>query len=428
MELVPPKHHTIRVGHINFCQFCGSEKLAQILDMGHQALPNTVLTKDERNKEAIIYPLRLVWCKDCCSAQTDYCVDKNIVYHQGYPYKTGATTELVEYFAKFSEEIISKYNLNPKSLVVDIGSNDGTFLSHFKRMGVSVIGVEPTNTAIIANGNDVKTLQTFFDDDVAQEIISSYGQVDVVLASNVFERIDNIGDVITGIELLLKDDGVFILEFHSLLAIVTGGQFDAIYHEHLKIFSLHSLIKLFGYYNMTIIAAEHGFGSRHNLKIYVAKGKDKKVEQSIANFLKIEKESGLLELETYLKFAERAKKTKRDFVIGVTHMISEGKRVVANSCPARLVIPLNYFGADTDLIPYVAENPVSPKIGMYVPGSLIPIVANTILLKEQPDYILILAYNYADIIVKQLKSKGITSDFIIPLPDFRIIKSKDVIL
>jgi hypothetical protein len=421
-----PKYHLLHDGHIDVCQICGSKNLKKILDLGHQPLCNTLLTEDMLQQPETVYPLCMVWCEVCTNAQINYYVDKNKIYHLGYPYKTGATTEVVGYFEDFSKSLISNYQLNSAKLIVDIGSNDGTFLENFQKNNISVVGVEPTNTALLANAKGVKTLQSFFTTEIVNTIRAEHGKADLIVAANVFERINNIGEVMSGIENLLQDDGVFVLEFHSLLAIISGGQFDALYHEHLRIFSVQSLKKLLSYYNLSLVDAEYGFTSRHNMRVYIMKGKNIPCTKSVESFLEKEKDFNLDKLETYVSFADRAKKTKKDFVNGIAKIIDSNKKIVANSCPARLIIPLNYFGIDTDKINYIVENPLSPKVGMYLPINLIPVMSNEILAKDQPDFILILAYNYADNIVKNLKSKGLHSDFIIPLPDFKIIKNEDI--
>ena len=156
----------------------------------------------------------------------------------------------------------------------------------------------------------------------------------------------------------------------------------------------------------------------------VKKGKDRPVSDSVAALLKIEEEAGLYKLETYQKFAERVKKAKKEFLHFLVRADKDGKRVVANSCPGRSSTLLNYYGIDADWIPYIAEQPASLKLGMYLPGKHIPVVNNEILITQQPDYVILLAWHYAKPIMDQLKARGLKSDFIIPLPDFTIVKNE----
>ena len=413
----------IKNGHINKCQICNSNKLNLILDLGHQPLCDTLLTKEMLNQPETTYPLRMFWCEECSLAQLDYCVDGNVVFHPDYPYRTGVTKELVEYLNSMSNSLISKYNLKHNDLIVDLGSNDGTLLAGFKEHGMKVLGVEPTNISKIANQSGIETIQKFFTVDTPNEIKTKCGGASMIIATNMFAHMASIGEVMSGIEALLKDDGVFVFENHYLLDVIQGGQFDTIYHEHLRTYSLKSLIKLFSYYDFTITDVERGSRYGGNIRVHVTKGKNRPVSENVTTLLDLEEDSGLYKLETYRKFAERVKKAKKDFVNFLLKVKNDGKTVVANSCPGRSVTLLNYYGVDTDLIPYIAEQPTSLKLGMFLPGKLIPVINNEILVKEQPDYVILLAWHYAEPIMEQLRIRGLKSNFVIPLPDLNIVKN-----
>jgi len=418
-----PEHHTIKNGHIDKCQVCNSNKLNLILDLGYQPLCDSLLTKEMLNEPETTYPLRMFWCQECSLVQIDYCVDSNIVFHRDYPYRTGITKELVEYHNTMSKLLTSKYNLKHDDLVVDLGSNDGTLLMGFKEQGVQVIGVEPTNIAKIANQNGIETIQKFFTMHVAKEIKNQHGEASLVLSTNMFAHMPTIGEVISGVETLIKHDGVFVLECHYLLDVIQGGQFDTIYHEHLRTYSLKSLIKLFSYYNFTITDVDRASRYGGNIRLHVTRGKDRTVSENVIALLKLEENSGLYKLETYIKFADRVKKAKKDFMNFMYKIKKDGKTIVANSCPGRCVTLLNYYGADAELIPYITEQPTSLKLGMFLPGKHIPIVNNDILIKEQPDYVILLAWHYAEPIMEQLKTRGLKSKFIVPLPDLKIVEN-----
>lgn len=418
-----PEHHMIKNGRIDKCQVCNSSKLNLILDLGHQPLCDSLLTKDMLYQPETTYPLRMIWCEECSLAQIDYCVDGSVVYHPDYPYRTGVTKELVEYQKSMSRSLISKYNLKHDDLVVDLGSNDGTLLTGFKEQGIKVLGVEPTNIAKIANQNGVETIQKFFAVDVANEIKNKHGEASMIISTNMFAHMATIGEVVSGIEILLKHDGVFVFENHYLLDVIQGGQFDTIYHEHLRTYSLKSLVKLFSYYNFTITDVERGSRYGGNIRLHVTKGKNRPVSENVTALLNLEESAGLYKLETYGKFADRVKKAKKDFMNFILKIKDDGKTIVANSCPGRSVTLLNYYGVDADLIPYIAEQPTSLKLGMFLPGKHIPIVNNEILVKEQPDYVILLAWHYAEPIREQLKARGLKSNFVIPLPDLKIVEN-----
>ncbi len=418
-----PDHHMVKNGHLTNCQICNSSKMHLILDLGNQPLCDSLLTKETLNNPEPTFPLRMLWCEECSLAQLDYCVDGNEVYHPDYPYRTGITKELVEYLISMSDSLIQKYNLNQNDLVVDLGSNDGTLLSGFKEHGIKIIGVEPTNIAKIANKKNIETVQEFFTLDVAKNIKTKSGEASLILATNMFAHMATIGEVISGIESLLKPNGVFVFENHYLLDVVRGGQFDTIYHEHLRTYSLKSLIKLFSYYDFTVTDVERGTRYGGNIRVHVTKGKNKNVSKNVESLLKLEEEFGLYELDTYRKFAVRVKTAKKDFMNFLFDMKKEGKTVVGNSCPGRSVTLLNYYGVDSDLLPYIAEQPTSLKLDMYLPGKQIPIVNNEILIQEQPDYVVLLAWHYATPIMNQLKERGLKSNFVIPLPDLKILEN-----
>ena len=417
-----PEHHLVKNGYITNCQVCNSKKLHLILDLGHQPLCDSLLTNETLNEPENTYPLRMLWCEECSLVQIDYCVDGNLVYHPNYPYKSGVTKELVEYQSGISKSLISKYGLNNSDLVIDLGSNDGTLLSGFKKNQINVLGVEPTNIAKIANQDGIETIQNFFDKKVADEIKTKYSEASIILATNMFAHMATIGEVISGIEHLLKDDGVFVFENHYLLDVIERGQFDTIYHEHLRTYSLKSIIKLFSYYDFTVTDVERGSRYGGNIRVHVTKGKNKTVSENVINLLELEEKSGLNKLETYTKFANRVKKAKTDFLNFILEVKKNGKTIVANSCPGRSVTLLNYYGIDSELIPYITEQPSSLKLGMFLPGKHIPIINNEILIKDQPDYVILLAWHYAESIMEQLKSRGLKSTFVIPLPDLTIVK------
>jgi len=418
-----PNHHFVKTGHISRCQVCDSDKLHLVIDLGHQPLCDSLLTKEQLNEPEMTYPLRFFWCENCSLAQIDYCVDGSTVYHPNYPYKSGVTKELVEYQHDMSRSLAAKYGIKESDLVVDIGSNDGTLLKGFKEAKAKVLGVEPTNIAKLANQDGIETIQEFFTEKLGKEMKERYGQASLILATNMFAHMATIGEVVSGIEALLKDDGVFISETHYLLDVINGGQFDTIYHEHLRTYSLKSLIKLFSYYNFTVTDVERGSRYGGNIRVHVTKGKDRPVSDNVKTLLALEESSGLNKLETYQKFAARVQQAKSDFVNFLRDAKAQGKSVIANSCPGRSVTLFNYYGIDSSLVPYITEQPASLKLGMYLPGKHLPVVNNEILIKEQPNYVILLAWHYAGPIMEQLRARGLRSDFIIPLPDFKLIKN-----
>lgn len=426
MKLTYPKHHYVKTGPIKYCQICNSKKLNLVLDLGYQPLCDNLLTKQMLNLPEKTYPLRMVWCENCTGVQIDYCVAGEEVYHPAYPYRSGITRELREYQESMALSLVNKFNLKSNDLVIDIGSNDGTLLKGFKKSGVKTLGVEPTNIAKIANRDGIKTIQAFFDIQTSKEIEKKYGEASLIITTNTFAHMQTIGEFIMGAYNLLKNDGVFINETHYLLDVLKGCQFDTIYHEHLRTYCLKSLIALFNQYDFTVTDVERGSRYGGNIRVYATKGKGRKVSPEVKKLLKIEQEFGLNKLSTYQKFAARVKKARLEFMDFLIKTKKLGKSIVGNSSPARASTLLNYYGVDSELLPYLAEQPTSLKLNLFLPGKHIPIVNNQRLIDEQPDYVVILAWHYAKPIMEQLKARGLKSDFIIPLPDFKIVKNSKV--
>jgi SAM-dependent methyltransferase len=421
-----PEHHAIKTGPITYCQICNSRNLHTVLDLGHQPLCDTLLTTEMLDHPEKMYPLRMIWCGDCTNVQIDYCVEGSEVYHPNYPYKSGVTKELVEYQVKIAEGLIKKYNLKKGDFVVDIGSNDGTLLSGFQGTGVKAVGVEPTNIAKIANANGIETVQAFFNIETSKKVKKMHGEASLIITTNTFAHMQGLGEFIAGAYNLLRDGGVFVSETHYLLDVINGGQFDTVYHEHLRTYSLHGLVALFNQYDFTVTDVERGDRYGGNIRVHVTKGKGHKVADTVTKLLLLEVQSGLDKFQTYEKFAQRVKDARLHFMRFLIDQKEAGKRVVGNSCPGRCVTLLNYYGVDSELIPYLAEQPASLKLGMFLPGKHLPIVVNQRLIDEQPDYVVLMAWHYAKPIMEQLKARGLKSDFVVPLPDFHIVKNKDV--
>lgn len=418
-----PKHHFVKTGHIAACQVCNSNKLHLILDLGHQPLCDSLLTKEMLNNPETSYPLRMIWCQNCTLVQLDYCVDGKLVYHPDYPYRSGITKELAEYQIAMSQSLVKKYSLTKKDLVIDVGSNDGTLLQGFKNQGIKVLGVEPTNIAKIANDAGIKTIQACFDIKLAKKIKQKYGMASLIITTNTFAHVQTLGEFIIGAHLLLKDGGVFINETHYLLDIIARGQFDTIYHEHLRTYSLKAYVELFKQYDFTVTDVERGSRYGGNIRVHATKGKGKTVSPEAKKLLKQEKDFGLGKLTTYTKFAERVKKARLEFMNFLYKTKMSNKHIVGDTCPARSSTLLNYYGVDSQLFPYLSEQPTSLKLNKYLAGKHIPIVNNQRLIDEQPDYVVILAWHLAQPIMERLKARGLKSDFVIPLPDFRIVKN-----
>lgn len=413
--------HNVKPGTLKHCQICGSTSLKLVLDVGHQPLCDSLLTKQQLDEPETYYPLRLLRCPTCTLTQLDFIVEGSTVYHQNYPYRTGITNELKQYQIAMSDELTHRYKLDANSLVVDIGSNDGTLLSGFKQKGIRVLGVEPTNIAKIAQDDGVETIQSFFNEIVANEIVTDYGSASLITASNVFAHMAPLGDVVRGIHTLLKKDGVFVMENHYLVDVLEKAQYDTIYHEHIRTYSLKSLVTLFSYYDMTVFHAERVSRYGGNIRVHVCKKNAHPVEPSVGALLRMEQDLGLGEEAIYEKFRRQTIESRNRLLDLAVTAANKGWHFVGNSCPGRANTLLHFCDINKSLMPYIAEQPTSLKKGLYSPGKHIPVVDNSILFEEQPDYVVLLAWHYAESISAELRRRNLKSKLVQPLPTFKVL-------
>ena len=420
MTTVPD--HDVPPGPLTRCQITGSTDLELVIDLDCQPLCDSLLTKEQLNQPEATYPLRLYMCPESGLAQLDYVVDGSKVYHPEYPYRSGISKELEVYQRAFAKGIVEELGVPPSSLCVDIGSNDGTLLTGFKLQGMRALGVEPTNIARIAREeNGIETIQQFFTEKLAREIVQDYGKAKVITTTNVFAHMAPLGEVVRGIVALLDVDGVFITESHYLLDVVETGQFDTVYHEHIRTYSLKSLVTLFSYYGMEVFDVRRADRYGGNIRAYVARKGTRPISPAVSELLALEVARGLFDPKTYVKFRSRVQESRDKLMTLAYEAHQKGMRFVGNSCPGRCSTLLNYYGMTRDLMPYLAEQPTSLKLGMHLPGKHIPVVNNQILLDEQPDYVVLMAWHYAKPICEQLRARGVKSKFVMPLPDMRIL-------
>ncbi len=415
-------NHDLSPGWIEECQICGSRNLASVIDLGHQPLCDSLLTPEQLKEPETSYPLHLVRCLDCSLVQLDYVVPGDVVYYPEYPYRSGITRELFNHLQRLSVDVVERQSTPKDSLVVDIGSNDGTLLKGFKRQGMRVLGVEPTNIAQIAIQDNIDSVQDFFSERVAEEIVAQHGKAKIITATNMFAHTANLGDITRGVEKLLDEDGVFVLENHYLLDIVEGVQFDSIYHEHLRSYSIKPVVKLFNYYGLEVVDAHRVASYGGSVRMYVARKNASSVSQNLLNLIAEERSAGLYEGAVYDRFRQKAIQCKRDLYNLALTAEKNGQRFVGNSCPGRASTLLNFVGLGKDLMPYLAEQPTSLKLGRHLPGLHQPVVDNAILFSEQPDYVLLLAWHYWEPISQDLRSRGLTSKFVLPLPEIKILE------
>jgi hypothetical protein len=416
-------HHDVEIGKtLDYCQITGSKNLFEAIDLGFQPACSALITRETLREPEVYYPLRLMICPESGLGQLDYVVDGKTLFPTDYSYRPGISTPIRDHLDLITQEIIKLVNLQPKSLCVDVGSNDGTLLSFFKERGMLVQGVEPTNMAKVARKeNKVKTIQEFFTEDVAKQIVKENGKAKVVTFTNVFAHMAPLGEVMRGVSRLLDKDGIFMSESQYLFDVFEGNQFDQIYHDHVRIYSLKSLVKLLEYYGMEVFEAQRLEGREGSIRIHAGWKGQHKVNPDVKKLLALEVEAGLFKESGWENFRKGVERARDEFLELAYKAKKDGKKLVADSCPTRGVVLTNYYGLDTKLLSYVSQIPNTEKVGNYIPGTHNPIVSNEIILKDKPDYILILAWHYSDYIIKNWKAKGVKAKFIVPLPKFKIV-------
>lgn len=420
--MTKPNHDAVP-GKLDHCQITGSKNLFEAIDLGHQPPCDALLTKETINQPEVYYPLRLMICPESGLAQLDYVVDGKIMYPAKYPYRAGVSEPLRVYLRTFADTLVNRFKVSPKSLCVDIGCNDGTLLGGFKKLKMRTLGIEPTDMGKYAKKeNKVEVIQDFFTESVAKKILKDYGKAKIITTTNVFAHIGQLGEVMRGLSQLLDKDGVFMTESQYLLDILERNQFDQVYHEHIRLYSLKSLVTLFPYYGMEVFDVERTVAREGSIRAYAGWKGQHPISPAVGKLLKEEERAGLFKPATWAKFRDRVNKQREIFIKFAHTAKQKGQRFVADSCPGRGTVLVNYYGIDKTLMPYIAQLPNSEKVGKFLPGTHIPVVANDIILKEQPDYVVILAWHYADFIIKNWRAKGLKSKFILPLPTFKIIK------
>lgn len=401
--------HDCPPGPLTRCQICGSDHLRSIIDLGHQPPCAALLTKEQLNEPEATYPLRLMQCEECSLAQLDYVVPADKVYPHDYPYKAGISWPVVQAHKEMAQRLVAGFGAGH---VVDIGSNDGTLLRQFQALGCIVTGVEPTDIAMVARGNGVTTHLAFFTERLAYQL----GKADIITFTNVFAHMGDLGEVMRGICQLLAKDGVVVIENHYLLDVLERNQFDTIYHEHIRTYSLKSLVRLFAQYGMEVFDVERVPRYGGNIRVYVARNGLRRIVPTVSALLELEDEQGLSDPHRWAQFRVDVAHARYECM---EFLNRNAGNVVGCSAPGRASTLLNYFGVAPDLLPYTGELADSLKLGKYLPGCHIPVVSNKRITDEQPEYLMLLAWHYGAEIAKRLRAEGVKSKFIVPLPCFQ---------
>jgi hypothetical protein len=379
-------------------------------------------TVGERPHEQPGYPAELLRCTTCQLVQIGLIVDPAILFPPEYPYTSGTTRILRENFAELQRESTALLGLRATGLVVDIGSNDGTLLENFRAAGHPVCGVEPTLMANLANERGVRTIMSFFGPAAASRVVKECGKAHVVTATNVFAHIEGIHEIVDSVLAMLVDDGVFITESHYLMALIETLQYDTIYHEHLRHYSVESIAYLLKMHGLEVIHAKRIPTHGGSIRVYAARSGARKVAPTVQQLLAEERAAGPLS-DRLTAFRRRVARSKVELHALLRDVLADGSRIYGVGAPSRASTLINYVGLDREILERVVEVKGSYKVGKYMPGTLVPVVDEGELFSTQPEIALLLSWHIADELMPKLRARGFEGEFLIPLPTPRVVST-----
>jgi SAM-dependent methyltransferase len=406
------------------CRMCDSLNISEAMSLTPTPPGNDFLSLDELSREEEVYPLDLYFCEDCFHIQLGHVVNPKILYQKNYTYVSSTSSLFVKHLESYADNMISRFKLKGGSLVVDLGSNDGTCLSFFKSKGIRVLGVDPATEVVkIANENQIETINEFFNYEVAVSIQKKYGNVDFITSHNACAHIDNLIDVVSGVEFLLKKNGIFVLEVGYFVDVYSNTWFDTIYHEHVDFHTVAPFEKLFSRVGMELIGVERITPQGGSIRVMAQKkgGKFKR-DKSIDTLIKIESMLELNKLKTLQKFDEKINIVKNSLHKLLHRLKDDGKIIAGFGAPTKATTLMSHFGIDETILDFIVDdNPL--KQGLYTPVSHIPVLSSSQIYERKPDYVLILAWNFAEPIMKKHnKYAKEIGKFILPMPEPQIIE------
>lgn len=396
--------------HTN-CRVCNSNRLISYIHLGNLPLSNNLCKTEYDFSDK--YPLEVLLCESCGLSQLSIVVDPKLLFEH-YVYRSSISKTFVNHCYEMAVDLKERYNLSENSIMIDIAGNDGTLLKEFKSViGLGILNIDPAvNLGTICKAKGIPVLTKFWSKRTAQELFNSLpGQVDLITATNVIAHVDDLHDFMEGVKILLKPKGVLVLEFPYLIDFIENGEFDTIYFEHLSYMSLRPLDLLCWKHDLAITGVEKQDIHGGSLRVHITHG-DKYFQMH----------ERVLSLKDYQQFAYNAKRTIERFYNELKSLKSSGKKIAAFAASAKGNTLLNCAKINWGTISYIVDE-TPEKIGCYSPGTQIPIVSTLELMARPPDYLVILSWNFAEEIIVKCNYLGYRGDYIIPIPEFKIIKN-----
>lgn len=401
------------------CRVCNS-LIIKFLSLGKMPLVNSFLKKKDFPLEEK-FDLGVAFCPQCYLVQLLKTVDPKKLF-RNYIYFSSTSKTILEYNQLVVKYLSQRFKFNSHSLILEIASNDGAFLQHFKKLGIQILGIDPAeNIAKIANKKGIPTLPKFFNYSFAKKLKEKQKiQADLVYGANVLAHVPKIVDFVKGVKVILKPKGTAIFEFPYLQGILKN-KFDTIYHEHVFYYSLSALGNLFKKAGLKIYDVEMTEMQGGSLRIFASHPKNFAISQKVKNLLDQEIKKGFNKIETYRLINKNAGKLKNELLNLLKKFKKQGKKIVAYGAAAKGNVLLNYFGINANYLDFIADKSLE-KQGLYTPGTHLLVCPPEKIDQEMPDYVLILCWNIADEITKQLKNyHDAGGKFIIPIPNLKII-------
>ncbi len=404
------------------CRFCGTKLEHTFVDLGMSPLCESYLSAEHLNQMEPFYPLHVYVCEKCFLVQLqEYVTPKHIF--SDYAYFSSYSDSWLAHASKYTDQMVERFAIGAQSLVVELASNDGYLLQYFVEKQIPVLGIEPAaNVAAVAVQKGVSTLVKFFGAETARELAASIKKADLLLGNNVLAQVPDLNDFVAGMKILLKPAGVITMEFPHLQRLMEQNQFDTIYHEHFSYFSLVTVEKIFAAHGLTLFDVEELHTHGGSLRIYARHAEDssKPVSVHITDLRAREESMGYSRIETYSRFAEQVKETKRKLLEFLIEAKRSGKKIAGYGAPGKGNTLLNYCAIRTDFLDYTVDrNP--HKHGRFLPGTHVPIYPPDRIRETRPDYVLILPWNLKDEIIKQngfIREWG--GRFVVPIPEVKV--------
>lgn len=393
-----------------------------VLSFGATPLANAFLSPKQLHEPELYFPLNVFLCERCGLVQLQDIVSPQLLFSD-YLYASSTSPVFRAHFEVFAESVTTRFHLKSSSLVVDIGSNDGILLAPFQRLGIRVCGVDPAKTvATLARKHGIPTEIAFFSHTYAKKLRKKLGGADVITATNVFAHVDDIADIVKGVKHVLKPRGVFILEVPYLVDFLKQNIFDTVYHEHLSYFSVTALQYFFELQGLEVIDVEKVDTHGGSIRVYVTRGSAKYAAQpSVKEFVEKEEKLSLKSPKVYAAYERRIQHNKLALLQLLFDLKRAGKSIAGYGAPAKGNTLLNVFGIGPELLDYIVDD--SPlKQGKFSPGKRIPVVNSAHLERCPPDYILIIAWNFAPSIMKKNQAfHRAGGKFILPIPRPKVV-------